>query len=353
MKNVVILYGGAKNKGGIYTYILNLFEGLAGSNQLSLRLYSIRDWTLVSAVGDQGFTTRVFGRLAGILPARKSLCDVETIVTMGMVSNFYGRLWGLLFHIPVITVIHSDWRTDYSGSVLKRVIYLLSDRLLRAATTRYICVSEYLRDILVSEGISPDKIVVVYNGVLAPKRSGHQATSVKSGPIKIATVGRLHPVKNYKALLTALSSSEYDIVLDIIGEGSERGSLERQIKSLGLENRVRLVGQVEDIYAALSEAQFYIQPSLSEGFGLAVVEAMLIGLPVLVTPVGSLPEIAANGEYGLVMSGVEPAQLVEGIEYSIKNKSVLDALAKRGQAEAKRKFDIGHWLEQMTEILAQ
>ncbi len=358
MKNIVILYGGAQNKGGIYTYILNLFNGLKKDNKINLHLYSINNWPLVDELKELKFETKVFNKCISFLPGSKYFKNISTIVTMGMVSNFYGRLWGFLYKIPVITIIHSDWKTDYQRNIFKKIIYYVSDRLLRFATSKYVTVSEYLKKGLIQEGVKEDKITVIYNGVFFELHSECNEESIDPSALPqddkclvIGSIGRLHPVKNFGELIKSISQVENkNIKLEIMGEGAERNNLENMINSFGLNNKVELLGQKDDIYKYLNKWDVYIQPSLSEGFGLATVEAMMTGLPVIVTPKGSLPEIVEDSVSGFVTKDVNSNDLMEKIEYVINNLSKALEIAKNGQKDAIKKYDYNLWLSNISKL---
>src|SRR5205814_8810006 len=104
-----------------------------------------------------------------------------------------------------------------------------------------------------------------------------------------------------------------DVVLVVLGEGPERSSLSTLARERGVESRVFLPGRVPDVTAWLRRADVYAQPARWEGFGLAVLEAMVCGLPVVATNVSSLPELIADGAGVLVDPDDAPA-LAAGIE---------------------------------------
>ena len=95
--------------------------------------------------------------------------------------------------------------------------------------------------------------------------------------------------------------------LVVLGEGPERLELERLARQLGVP--VYLPGRVPDVAAWLRRAALLVHPARWEGFGLALLEAMLAGLPVVATRVSSIPEIVADGETGLLVPPDDPAAL--------------------------------------------
>src|SRR5207253_112178 len=104
------------------------------------------------------------------------------------------------------------------------------------------------------------------------------------------TVGRLERQKGFDTLLEALPRWP-DCTLQIVGIGSERAELESRARSLGLAARVEFLGFRDDVATLMTRADLYVQPSRWEGFGIAAVEAMASGLPVVCSDVAGLREV--------------------------------------------------------------
>lgn len=107
---------------------------------------------------------------------------------------------------------------------------------------------------------------------------------------RLVCVGSLKPAKGFDVAIRALSSLP-NYVLDIIGDGSERTSLEALARSLGVIGRVRFLGRMARPYAEMAKADLAIQPSYREGFGIAAVEAAVLGIPVIASRTGGLAEM--------------------------------------------------------------
>src|SRR5581483_1240677 len=127
----------------------------------------------------------------------------------------------------------------------------------------------------------------------------------------------------------ALSYLPEDVVLVVLGEGPERPRLEGP--------RVYLPGRVPDVAAWLRRASVYIQPARWEGFGLAVLEAMICGLPVVATNVSSLPELVVDGVTGVLVPPDDPAALAQGIERALASPQ----MGAAGRERALREFSVG------------
>ena len=126
----------------------------------------------------------------------------------------------------------------------------------------------------------------------------------------IIFVGSLRPVKGVRYLIEAMRvirDKDNNIKLLLVGDGEEREYLEKLVEDLDLEKCVRFIGRVqnEEVPGYMAATDVFVLPSLSEGFPVAVVEAMGSGLPIIATKVGGLPEIIKNGEIDLIINTPE------------------------------------------------
>lgn len=134
----------------------------------------------------------------------------------------------------------------------------------------------------------------------------------RTGPLRVVSVGRLDAVKAHDVLLRALARVP-GVELTVLGEGGRRPALEQLAAELGLGSRVRLPGWSESVAAELGAYDVLALPSRSEGWPLAVVEAMLAGLAVVATPVGSVAEVVEHGRTGLLVPKDDVAALAAAL----------------------------------------
>ncbi len=371
-RTIVVVYAGARVWGGIETYLHNLFR-FHDPETMRLVLVSLGEWELDRAIADGAVPAgAICRRLSGrrvrprtILEIRKVVNEekADLVLSQGAVANVYARVAARLSGVPNLVVTHSELANDYPRA-FKRWTFTLSDRLLRPLTKRYIAVSWYLRDELVRSGVRADRISVVYNGVdirglgipngaLPLRGARDSAEAGKATEVRVVSVGRLHRVKNFDALIHAMSLLPDNMRLTIWGDGIEREDLERLIGSSGLRDRVKLPGRAESIPPVLAHADVYVQPSKSEGFGLAVVEAMLCGRPVVVAPNGSLPELVEDGVTGVVAVDSSPGALAASILRVAHDDGLARRVAVAGQEAARRRFSIDRWLEDTAAAFAE
>jgi glycosyltransferase involved in cell wall biosynthesis len=359
VKNILIIDSGSRFGGGIRTYYLNLFSKY-NRNLVNLTYSSLGEWGTGDILTKMGEKVVIFPasrfRLQTILDIAKYVKEnqIDLVVSHGNVSNAYARAAALWSGIPSLVAVHSDATFDYPNPVLG-TIYDLADLVTRFPTKKYITVSEYLKDKLVKSGISSDKITVILNGV-APLRHSREGGNpdilyrAKNDVVTITTIGRLHSTKNFVELIRACALLKTDNwKLQIIGEGDERQKLEQLISPLGITDKVVLLGRIDEARELLGKTDIYVQPSISEGFGLTVIEAQLAGLPVVVTPGGALSELVESRKTGLVATGFMAADIAREIQKFIDEPELAEKCAKQGQTNAKMISDIDIWAERTIE----
>jgi glycosyltransferase involved in cell wall biosynthesis len=202
-------------------------------------------------------------------------------------------------------------------------------------------------DLVIHYGVQRNKITVVYPGVgpgMAPVSSDAELQHVRDRyhlpPEYLLFVGTLQPRKNLNALLEAFASvREQHPQVQLVLAG-KRGWLYRSLfekcQELGLEPYVHWIGYVpqDDLAALLSAARAFVLPSLYEGFGLPVLEAMACGTPVICSRVSSLPEVA--GDAALLIDPNDPFDLANAMNRLLDDSSLRSQLSKRGLQQAAR-----------------
>jgi glycosyltransferase involved in cell wall biosynthesis len=150
----------------------------------------------------------------------------------------------------------------------------------------------------------------------------------------LITVGRLEPEKRIEDILAALKlvAAHYAMVgLFIVGEGSERGKLERMARSLGINDSVVFLGQRADARALMASAQAFIQASAYEGYSRTLVEAALAKVPIVTTDVGIVGEVFKGYEDVLAAPVADPTALSLGIVGFIEDNSVRQELPRHAE----------------------
>ena len=161
------------------------------------------------------------------------------------------------------------------------------------------------------------------------RRSG--SASVGSGLLRLLSVGIMTRQKGFADLISAaglLHAAGLPIQLDLVGDGPLRAELERQAASSLPDGSFRFLGSLPraEVATCMSEADIYVMPSVVETFGVALVEALVAGLPVVATKVGIAPSVV-SGECGVVVAPGDARALARGLESVAARLDRLDAWA--------------------------
>lgn len=159
----------------------------------------------------------------------------------------------------------------------------------------------------------------------------------KDGLLVVGAVGRLDPMKGFDVLLRAASRLN-DIQVVIVGEGDERPRLEQLAAEQGVGSRVLLPGWDDNARNWLSSFDVFALPSRSEGFPLALLEAMFAGLPIVASRVGSVAEVITEGETGLLVESGDVQGLVEALARLREDPALRERLKEKARVAATQKY---------------
>jgi glycosyltransferase involved in cell wall biosynthesis len=152
-----------------------------------------------------------------------------------------------------------------------------------------------------------------------------------SGPLRLVAVGRLDRRKGFDQAIEALREAP-DVHLEIVGDGEERSALEAQLGRAGMHERVTLSGWLAEPAPAIARAEAALCSSRSEGLGLALLEAMSVGRPIVTVPVGGVVDFVRDGETGLVAGGTTVADLAAVLRRAAAARAALPRLGEAARA---------------------
>ncbi|MBD0266708.1 MAG: glycosyltransferase [Cyanobacteria bacterium Co-bin8] len=188
-------------------------------------------------------------------------------------------------------------------------------------------------------------VVSIPNGVPDEPCPETVSLAPADGWLQVGSIGRLDPMKGHDVLLQALAQLERTRLV-ILGEGAFRPQLEQLAAELGIQERVKLLGWVEQPRPYLSTFDVIAQPSRSEGFPLTVVEAMLASRPVIATRVGSVAEAIAHGQTGLLIEKDDVEGLAAALRQLRDDPTLRAQLGQRARAIASAQFTVTHMTHQ-------
>ena len=245
--------------------------------------------------------------------------------------------------IPVVTTLHSP---DPWWFQKKRIRSILKTKLEAFLSKRsncwfIACSNSVYYAAKNALNISPDKIKTIYNGIDLEKFC---IKSENNCHFTIIQIGRIEPRKGYEVSLRAfqiLKKTVPQAKLWIVGKGSDKFTLylEKLINDLTIRD-VEFLGIRDDVPDLLRKADILWMPSDYEGFGIACIEAMASGLPVIATDVSSLNEVVINGETGYLIRKGDYAELTRHTINLFLSPDKMKIMGQAGRNSVKENFTI-------------
>lgn len=266
-------------------------------------------------------------------------------------SNFINILAGLAtgMRSPISEHIHSAEEFEAQGLRNRMAIRLI--RSLYPLASDIFCVSEGVKECLISLGVTHPRMVVVHNPIDLSE-VGWKRPSI-SPVLRLISVGRLTPQKDHHTLLRAFQklAHRYPLELHILGDGPLRDSLQALALEFGLADRVQILGWVDNVYEHLEQADIFVLSSRWEGFGNVLVEAMACGLPIVGTDCESGPtEILGEGKFGLLVPVADAEAMASALTRLIESPELREHFAELGRLRA-RDFSVEGIAKHYEEIL--
>ncbi len=339
--------------GGAQTYVAGLLPALSGSFEVTVAAWG--PGPLIDACRANGvsFVPLRFVRrplnpvydLLGLFELIRLMRRLRPQIVHANSSKagVLARLAAAARRVPVRIFTVHGWAFKAHEGLAAR-LYLAADRLMRPLTTMTICVSENERSAgLAMRTCRSDRTIVIKNAVELHDARPDPAAA----PPLVLSVGRLKAPKDFWTLVRALALlPSGSCRLRVAGDGPERAALSEEIRRLGLDGAVELLGDRDDIAELLRESQLFVLSSRSEGMPMSVLEAMACGVPVVASAVGGIPELVVDGETGLVVEPGDPEALAAAIARVIDDSELRRRLAAAGHARASRLFDPERWRQE-------
>lgn len=242
---------------------------------------------------------------------------------------------------PIVATIHDVYRDMWvrRDGFRAQLMSVFERILLKLHYSRIITVSNSTKEKLTSSGIPSQKIDVIYNGINVGEYDKVKAK--KSPKPRIIFTGRLVGYKNVDDLIRAFSKLSTEAELYIVGEGPERGKLQRLSRKLGIQDKVTFTGFIseEEKIKLLKSSHALVLPSSTEGFGISVIEAMAAKTPVIVSNISALKEVVGDGEVGLVFELKNAEDLTDKLDHLLSDKNMQRKLSQKGYKLVREKFN--------------
>ena len=284
---------------------------------------------------------------------------IDIIHTQLFFADLIGRLAGFLTGTPVITTIQSSVYEKKVDFLYSKKRFLLDRITARLFNERFIAVSNYVKQSIQKRfGIKRDKIELIYNSVedelnLLDKSvvESYRNRFKLNGSFLLLAVGKLNPGKGYEYLLKAVSKLEReDFRLLIAGDGCLKNALLDLTRQLNLDKKVIFLGQIDNIRELIFVSDIFIFPSLSEGMSFSLLEAMVLGKPVIVSDIEPNCEAVKDGFNGMIVSRADTVRLAKAIEYLITHPEVCKVLGEAARKTVLEKFNVQKSVKQLEEL---
>lgn len=326
--------------------ILSVVRDLLGKGDMQFWTVAIsRGGPLKSVYEEMMISTKVIGMHGYFDP--KALMALSSIIKAGKFdiihtnlirADIIGRLLGNYAKIPIIiTTEHGIHTWQVKGKFIEKLIkraYCYTCKF----TNKVIAVSEFVKNELIKNSVPENKIIRIYNGVDADifkplsrdeKLKMHKYLSDLEFENLIGVVGNLVSIKGHSFFIDAIPEillQHPSSMVVFIGEGPLREELEDKVSQMGLSGKVKFLGQLSSILPKMiASMDVFVQPSLTESFGLAVAEAQACAVPVVASRTGGIPEIVINGKTGFLVDPGNSSQIAEKVCFILSDpKKCLD-----------------------------
>lgn len=238
--------------------------------------------------------------------------------------------------VPVFSQFHHKGEIRGSVDYLTLPFHLRNERNAHSGSDVVFTTSEASRAVLITDyRVEASKIRIIPLGVDTSKFQGKKRRSEKT---TLLFVGPLIKRKGVEYLIKAFKEIENkDVKLILIGQGRERKKLESLVKRLGLKN-VEFKGYLEDeeLIKHYNMADIFVLPSLKEGFGQVLLEAMTCGLPIVATDATAIPEVVGNA--GILVEPRNPKALANAIRVLMDDEELRGEFGERGRKRVEENF---------------
>jgi glycosyltransferase involved in cell wall biosynthesis len=300
------------------------------------------EWDLAALLGAAGVLRRFAPEVAH--------CHSAHAHALGVPAARFAR-------VPAVVVSR---RVDFAvaGNPLSRLKY-------RLPVDAYLCISRGVQDVMLAGGVPARRLALVPSGIELPQDDAaagapapgaagaprppdlRSMIGVSAGTPIVGTVAALAPHKNHADLLRAARTvvdARPDIHFVWIGEGECRAALERQRFELALESHVHLLGFREDARQLMRQFTLFVLSSYLEGLCTSLLDAQSLGVPVVATAVGGVPDIVTDGETGRLVPGRDPGALARAMLSAVGDEVARRTWAERARVRV-RAYSSDHMVE--------
>ena len=318
---------------------------------------------LIELVRENGMNVRLFGNLIQPFRPHKDILALVDLTfflkknpyhivhTHNSKAGFIGRLAAKLAGIPVIIHTVHGFAFHDQEPLWRRILFKDLERLASHWCDKMIFISQPLVQWALQERIAGmDKMIKIYSGIetdrFRPASQEEENKARKEWNLGkqdrvIGIVSKLWQGKGHDTLIKAFFRLHKQIKgakLIIVGEGALEEKLRILVGEYGLQDDVIFTGFQMDVSRAISTFDVAVLPSLFEGMGRVLLEAMAMEKPVVATRVGGIPDLVEHGINGLLVPPDDDHELAEAIKKILNDKNLAEKMGKSGRKKIKNQF---------------
>lgn len=284
--------------------------------------------------------------------------DIDILHCHDYKANFIGLLASKSKEVKLVTTLHGWLRAG-----ARERFYEYADSFLIKNFNQIIAISEDIKKSVSKSSILQKKTIVIHNAVdtdyfkekIAVDINYKKKLKIEKNVNIIGTVGRLSAEKGQSYLIEAAKEvidAYPDTVFLIAGEGLLKKPLASMVSSIGLQNHIIFTGLIpqNEMRKTYSLFDIFVLPSLREGFGLALIEAMAMGIPVTATNVGGIPEIIEDGKTGYLVPPADANAISKAVIALLSDKAKAESMAKAGQNFVREEASIHKFISRIEEV---
>lgn len=276
---------------------------------------------------------------------------VQIVHTYLSFANIVGALTAAFARVPILLI--SKRSLDHYGKKLEAWSHWAVNRFADRVVVNADAVKEF---VIKTEGCPADKIIVIPNGIndefVANGARDRERAALGLGPRDrvVGTLGRLAWKKGQEYFLSAAATilkEEPKVTFVLVGDGPLRAQLEEQARALGINAQVKFLGQRLDSQTVISLFDIFVLPSVIEGMPNALLEAMALEKPVVVTNAGGNAEVVQDGVTGFVVPTRQPAEMAQRILQLLRHEALAQDFAAAARRFVRQRYSFHRTLQAM------
>jgi len=320
--------------------LLHLADGLARRGHFCI-VAGQPDSPLLKRAAAKGLKTEgVAMRSEWSITAVRALARIlkrDRVQVIHMHSSHACTLGGWSARLAGVPVRIISRRVDFSirSNPLRKIKY-------QWGVDRIVAISKGVRNVLIGDGLDPDRIVVIRSGIdpgpfdpAHPPAEARREFGIPEKSPVIGCVAHFADHKDHRTLIEAaarVAAAVPEVRFLLVGDGELRPQIERQIKDLDLEGRVILTGFRNDVPRLLAAMDIVALASHLEGLGTSLLDAMAMSRPVVATRVGGIPEMVEDGVTGRLVPPRNPSRLAEALIELLQRPEDCKRMGRAGRA---------------------